>query len=56
MGKQGVERAYVYALEAKQTLTVGNNKAYFTYCCSRSYLEVIANQVALLQIPLSYML
>jgi len=35
---------------------VGNAKTYFTYCCSRNYLEVIANQLALLQIPISYLL
>ena len=45
-----------YCVEAKQPLTFGNNKMFFTYCCSRSYLEVFANQLALLQIPLSYLL
>lgn len=51
-----LERMFVYAIETKLPQTCGNNKAYFTYCCSRSYLEVISNQIALLQIPLSYLL
>ncbi len=46
----------MYCVEAKQPLTLGHQKTFFTYCCSRSYLEVFANQLALLQIPLSYLL
>lgn len=37
-------------------MTAGNHTTFFTYCCSRDYLDVLANQIALLQIPLSYLL
>lgn len=51
-----VDKLYIHAIEAKQPFTFGKTKAFFTNCCSRSYLEVVANQLALLQIPISYLL
>lgn len=51
-----LSKLWVYSLETKQLVTAGNHTTFFTYCCSRDYLEVLANQIALLQIPLSYLL
>lgn len=53
---QDVDKLFVYTVETKQQFTAGNHTTYFTYCCSHNYLDVIANQIALLQIPISYLL
>jgi hypothetical protein len=51
-----LELLYMSAMETRSDVTIGDHKKFFTYCCSRDYLEVISNQLALLQIPLSYLL
>jgi hypothetical protein len=51
-----IEHVYMKCQETKQELTLGTHQTFFRHCISFNYIQVLAAQLSLLQIPILFML